>query len=251
METRVCEIADGIYRLSTFVPEIAPPAGFTFNQFLIDADEPLLFHCGPRAMFSSVSAAVAEVLRPERLRWIAFGHVESDECGAMNAWLAAAPRAVVAHGAIGCMVSLNDLADRPPRALADGEMIDLGGKRVRHIDTPHVPHAWEARLLYEETTGTLLCGDLFAHIGNGPAVTSTDIVGPAAATEDAFRSTCLTPATAPTIRRLAALAPRTLALMHGSSFAGDTAGALNALADEYARRFAQAAGAERAGRVAA
>ena len=251
METHVCEIADGIYRLSTFVPEIAPPVGFTFNQFLIDADEPLLFHCGPRAMFASVATAVAKVLPPERLRWIAFGHVESDECGAMNAWLAAAPRAVVAHGAIGCMVSLNDLADRPPRALADGEAIDLGGKRVRHIDTPHVPHAWEARLLYEETTGTLLCGDLFTHIGNGPAVTATDIVGPAAAAEDAFRATCLTPATAPTIRRLAALAPRTLALLHGSSFAGDCAGALAALADDYAGRFDRATLAERSSRAAA
>ena len=150
METRVCEIADGIYRLSTFVPEIAPPAGFTFNQFLIDADEPLLFHCGPCVMFSSVSAAAERVLRPEQLRWITFGHIESDECGAMNAWLSVAPRAVVAHGAVGCMVSINDLADRPPRSLSDGEVIDLGGKRVRHIDTPHVPHAWEARLLYEE-----------------------------------------------------------------------------------------------------
>ena len=251
METRISEIADGIYRLSTFVPEIAPPAGFTFNQFLIDADQPLLFHCGPRGMFASISAAVAQVLPPEQLRWIAFGHVESDECGAMNAWLAAAPQAVVAHGAIGCMVSLNDLADRPPRALADGEVIDLGGKRVRHIDTPHVPHAWEARVLYEETTGTLLCGDLFTHIGNGPAVTSSDIVGPAVAAEDAFRATCLTPTTAPTIRRLARLAPRTLALMHGSSFAGDCAGALAALADDYARRLEQAIGASRAGRAAA
>jgi flavorubredoxin len=251
METRVCEIADGIYRLSTFVPEIAAPAGFTFNQFLIDAEEPLLFHCGPRAMFPSISAAVAQVLPPQQLRWIAFGHVEADECGAMNAWLAAAPRATVAHGAIGCMVSLNDLADRPPRALADGEAIDLGGKRVRHIDTPHVPHAWEARVLYEETTGTLLCGDLFTHIGDGPAVTSSDIVGPAAAAEDAFRATCLTPATAPTIRRLAALAPRTLALMHGSSFTGDCAGALAALADDYARRLAHAASADQAGRAAA
>jgi flavorubredoxin len=251
METRISEIADGIYRLSTFVPEIAPPGGFTFNQFLIDADEPLLFHCGPRAMFPSISAAVTQVLPPAQLRWIAFGHVESDECGAMNAWLAAAPQAVVAHGAVGCMVSLNDLADRPPRALADGEAIDLGGKRVRHIDTPHVPHAWEARVLYEETTSTLLCGDLFTHLGNGPAVTSTDIVGPAAAAEDAFRSTCLTPATAPTIRRLSALAPRTLALMHGSSFTGDCAGVLAALADDYTRRLALAAGAVQAGRVAA
>jgi flavorubredoxin len=249
METRVNEIADGIYRLSTFVPEIAAPAGFTFNQFLIKAEEPLLFHCGPRAMFPSISAAVARVVPPERLRWIAFGHVEADECGSMNAWLAAAPRATVAHGAIGCMVSLNDLADRLPRALADGEVIDLGGKRVRHLDTPHVPHAWEARVLYEETTGTLLCGDLFTHIGDGPAVTSSDIVGPAAAAEDAFRATCLTPSTAPTIRRLAVLAPRMLALMHGSSFTGDCAGALAALADDYARRLV-AAGAQ-ANRAAA
>ena len=241
METRICEIADDVYRLSTFVPEIAAPVGFTFNQFLIDADEPLLFHCGPRAMFPAVSAAVAQVLPPDRLRWIAFGHVESDECGSMNAWLAAAPRAVVAHGAIGCMVSLNDLADRPPRALADGEVIDLGGKRVRHIDTPHVPHGWEARVLYEETTGTLLCGDVGTHLGNGPAVTSADIVGPAIEAEGAFRATCLTPDTAPTLRRLAALAPRTLAIMHGSSFSGDCAAALAALADDYACRLDRAA----------
>jgi flavorubredoxin len=135
METKVDEIAEGIYRISTWVAEIAPPAGFTFNQFLIDADEPLLFHTGPRRMFPLVREAVGGV---ERLRWITFGHVESDECGSMNEWLAAAPRAEVAHGMIGCMVSLNDMADRPPRGLADGEVIDLGGKRVRHLDTPHV-----------------------------------------------------------------------------------------------------------------
>lgn len=243
METRIDEIANGIYRLSTWLPEVAPPAGFTFNQFLIDADEPLLFHCGPRGMFALVSAAAAKVLPLDRLRWICFGHVESDECGAMNQWLAAAPRAAVAHGAIGCEVSLNDLADRPPRSLADGEVIDLGGKRVRHIDTPHVPHGWEARVLYEETTGTLLCGDIGTHLGNGPAVTSADIVGPAIEAEDAFRATCLTPDTAPTLRRLAALAPRTLAIMHGSSFNGDCAGALAALADNYARRLDRAVAA--------
>jgi flavorubredoxin len=243
METRIDEIASGIYRLSTWLPEVAPPAGFTFNQFLIDADEPLLFHCGPRGMFPLVSAAAGKVLPLDRLRWICFGHVESDECGAMNQWLAAAPRAEVAHGAIGCEVSLNDLADRPPRSLADGEAIDLGGKRVRHIDTPHVPHGWEARVLYEETTGTLLCGDLGTHLGNGPAVTSADIVGPAIEAEDAFRATCLTPDTAPTLRRLAALAPRTLAIMHGSSFGGDCAGALAALADHYARRLDRAVAA--------
>jgi len=240
MDTRVDEIADGIYRLSTWLPEVAPPAGFTLNQFLIDAEEPLLFHCGPRGLFPPVAAAAAKVLPPERLRWICFGHVESDECGAMNQWLAAAPRAEVAHGAIGCEVSLNDLADRQPRSLADGEVIDLGGKRVRHIDTPHVPHGWEARVLYEETTGTLLCGDIGSHLGGVAALVSTDIVGPAIEAEDMFRASCLTPDTAPTIRRLAALEPRTLAIMHGSSFAGDGAAALTALADDYARRLDRA-----------
>ncbi len=236
METRIDEIAPGIYRLSTFVREIAPPAGFTFNQFLIDADAPLLFHCGPRTMFPLVSAAAGKVVPLQRLRWITFGHFESDECGSMNQWLAAAPRAEVAHGFVGCMVSLNDMADRPPRALSDGEVIDLGGKRVRHIDTPHVPHGWDARVLYEEATGTLLCGDLFTHLGNGPALTGEDIVSPAAAAEDVFQATSLTPITAPTIRKLSDLRPRTLALMHGSSFVGDGAAALRGLADDYERR---------------
>jgi flavorubredoxin len=165
METKIDEIADGIYRLSTFVPEVAPPAGFTFNQFLIDADEPLLFHTGPRAMFPLVAEAVAKVLPVESVRWITFGHVESDECGSMNMWLAAAPQSQVAHGALGCDVSLNDMCDRPPLRMADGDTIDLGGKRVRHFDTPHVPHGWEARVLFEETTSTLLCGDLLSQLG--------------------------------------------------------------------------------------
>jgi flavorubredoxin len=240
METKIDEIADGIHRLSTFVPEIAEPAGFTFNQFLVDADEPLLFHCGPRQMFPLVSDAVSRIMPLERLRWITFGHVESDECGSMNEWLAAAPQAEVAHGVIGCLVSLNDLADRPPRALEDGEVIDLGGKRVRHLDTPHVPHAWEARVLYEEATGTLLCGDLFTHIGDGPALTRDDIVGPAMETEDIFLASCLTPQTAPAIRKLSDLGPRTLALMHGSSFDGDCPAALRALADGYQERLENA-----------
>lgn len=155
METKVDAIAEGIYRLSTFVPEIAAPAGFTFNQFLIDAEEPLLFHCGPRSLFPSVSKALSAIMPIERLRWISFGHVEADECGSMNLWLAAAPQAQVVHGQTACMVSLNDLADRPPRALADGDLMDIGGRRVRYIDTPHVPHAWESGLIYEETTRTL------------------------------------------------------------------------------------------------
>jgi len=236
MTTTVDEIATGIYRFSTWVPDIAPPAGFTFNQFLIDGEDPLLFHTGPRAMFPLVSAAVARVLPVERLRWIAFGHVEADECGSMNQWLASAPRAEVAHGITGCLVSLNDLADRPPRPMADGEVLDLGGMRVRHIDTPHVPHGWEARVLYEETTGTLLCGDLFTHLGNGPALTKADIVGPAIEAENIFRYTSLAPDTAAVMRRLANLGPTTLALMHGSSFNGDAAKALDDLAGAYETR---------------
>jgi len=233
MQTNVDEIADGIYRLSTWVPDVAPPAGFTFNQFLVMGDEPLLFHTGLRGLFPLVSDAVARVVPVERLRWITFGHVEADECGSMNEWLAAAPQAEVAHGALGCLVSLNDMADRAPRALADGEVLDLGGKRIRHIDTPHVPHAWEARLLYEETTNTLLCGDLFTHLGNGPAVTSDDIVEPAMEAEAMFRATCLAPDTAAVMRRLADLRPATLALMHGSSYTGDGAKALYELAAAY------------------
>jgi flavorubredoxin len=237
--TRIDEITDGIYRISTLVPGIGPD-GFSFNQFLIDAEEPLLFHTGHRSMFASVADAIATVLPLDRLRWIAFGHVESDECGSMNQFLAAAPRAQVPHGALGCQVSLDEMADRPPRPLADGEVLDLGGKRIRHLDTPHVPHGWEARVIFEETTATLLCGDLFTHMGNGPALVETDLVGPASAAEDLFRATCLTPGTAPTIERLAELAPRTLALMHGSSFTGAAAGQLRALADDYDRRLAQA-----------
>jgi len=234
MKTTTNEIADGIFRFSTCVPDVTPD-GFTFNQFLIKAEEPLLFHTGPRAMFLLISEAVSRVVPIEKLRWITFGHVESDECGSMNQWLAAAPRSEVAHGSVGVMVSLNDLADRPPRMLQDSEIIDLGGKRVRHIDTPHVPHGWEARVLFEETTRTLLCGDLFTHTGDGPALTAVDIVGPAKKAEELFHATCLTPNTAATIRKLAALSPKTLAIMHGSSFNGDADRALHDLAGLYDR----------------
>jgi len=232
METRIDEIADSIYRVSTFVPEM----DFMFNQFLVDADEPLVFHGGPRATFPAVSDAVASVVSLDRLRWLSFGHWEADESGSMNEWLAAAPSAQVAHTAIGVMVSVTDQADRPPRGLHDGEVLDLGGKRVRHLATPHVPHAWDAGLLYEETTGTLFCGDLFTAGGASPVLTDDDRVGPAMAAEDVFLATSLTPALAPTIRRLAQLEPRTLGLMHGPSFNGDCASQLRGLADAYALR---------------
>lgn len=236
METKIAEIADGIYRLSTLVPEVAPPAGFTFNQFLVTGDEALLFHTGPRRMFPLVHGAVARLMPPEKLRWISFGHVEADECGAMNDWLAAAPRAEVTHGATACLVSLNDLADRPPHMLAEDAVLDLGGRRLRFLPTPHLPHGWEAGIFLEETTGTLLCGDLFTQVGDGPALTGADIIGPAIAAEDMFHASSLHPDSGALLRRLAALQPRRLALMHGPSFEGDGAAALMALAADYDRR---------------
>jgi flavorubredoxin len=236
METKIHEIADGVYRLSTFVPDIAPPRGFTFNQFLVIGDEPLMFHTGLRRMFGLNLEAVRRIMPPERLRWIAFGHFESDECGAMNEWLAAAPHATPAHGRTGCLVSLNDFADRAPRVLDDGEVIDLGGKRVRFVDTPHTPHGWDAGVLFEESTRTLMCGDLFTQLGNDRPVTEGDVVGPSIAAEDLFQYSSLNPEMGATIRSLSALAPRTLALMHGPTFVGDGAAALEALADEYDRR---------------
>lgn len=232
MDTVVTEIADQIFQLSTYVK----PADLRFNQYLIVADEPLLFHCGQRQLFPAVRAALATVIKVERLRWVSYGHFEADESGAMNDWLGVATAACVAVGEIGCMLSANDIAIRTPRALGDGEVLDLGGKRVRYLATPHVPHCWDAGLLYEENTHTLLCGDLFTQSGNGKATTESDIVTPALAIEDRYHSTALTPSTAPTMRRLAKLDPGTLGLMHGPVFRGNGAQALHALADGYAQR---------------
>ncbi|HEY6982815.1 MBL fold metallo-hydrolase [Reyranella sp.] len=235
MKTEVTEIADKIYRLSTFVPAVGP-TGFTFNQFLIDADEPLLFHYGQRSLFPLVSEAVKSVIPLARLRWTTCSHVEADESGALNQWLAAAPNATPAHGRVGCNIWLTDMADRRPRALKNDETVDLGGKTVRWLDTPHVPHNWDAGLIYEETTGTLFSSDLFTQFGACPATTASDIVEPAIATGKAVPFMPATPQAAPTLRRLAALAPRTIALMHGPAFEGDGAAALNALADYYATK---------------
>ena len=236
METRVAEIADGIHQLTTHVPEM----NFSFNQYLVTADEPLLFHTGPRRMFPLVSDAVARVVPVDQLRWISFGHVESDECGSMNDWLGAAPQSTVAQSMTGCMVSVTDLADRAPRPLADGEVLDIGGHRIRWIDTPHVPHAWEAGIIYDETTRTLFCGDLFTRTGAYAPASTDDIMGPAIAAEDIFRSSSLAPSSGPTVRRLADLDVATLALMHGPAFTGDCRGALLDLADDFDKRIATA-----------
>lgn len=237
MKTEVSEIADRIYRLSTFVNAVGP-TGFTFNQFLIDADEPLLFHYGQRSLFPLISAAVKSVIPLDKLRWTTCSHVEADESGALNQWLAAAPKATPAHGQVGCNIWLRDMADREPRVLANDEVLDLGGKRVRWLDTPHVPHNWDAGVIYEETTGTLFSSDLFTQFGPAEPTTESEIVGPAIATEKAVPYMPVTKLTEPTLRRLAGLKPTTIALMHGPAFKGDGAAALTALADHYRDRLA-------------
>lgn len=238
MRTRIDEIAERIYRISTFVPGVAGPQGFTYNQFLLDAEEPLLFHTGMRGLFGAVSAAVTTVLPLSRLRWIAFGHVEADECGAVNDFLAACPHAQVASGSLACQLSLDDLCDRTPRSLADGEVLDIGGmdlrRHVRQVNTPHVPHNWEAQVMFEEQTGTLLCGDLFTQLGDGAPTLEGDLIERSVQAEIASRPTSNPSAAAVTLRSLAELAPTTLAIMHGSSFSGDGAAALRGLADAYA-----------------
>jgi flavorubredoxin len=233
METRIDEIAPDIFRLSTHIPDVAPPAGLTFNQFLVRDEQPFVFHTGMRALFPLVSGAIGKLIALQDLRWVAFGHVEADECGAMNLLLEAAPSAGVAHGQMACMLSLNDLADRPPRAFADGEVLDLGNHRLRFVATPHVPHNWESGLWFDETTRTLLAGDLFTHVGDGPAVTEDGIVEPAAAAEAMFHATSSGPDLLPTLRRLADIEPTTLALMHGSSFRGAGGDELRSLAKAY------------------
>lgn len=240
MQTRIDQISNRIYRISTCIPEAAP-GGFTFNQFLVDADEPLLYHTGMRALFPAVRAAVETVMPVGRLRWIAFAHLEADECGAVNEFLAAAPHAQVAHGALGCLLSLDDQCLRPPRPMQDGEVLQLGGatlaRRVIEIATPHVPHNWESHMFFEQQTGTLFCGDLLTQLGDGPPVTSEDILGAAIAAEQTFRQTSLGPAVPATYRRLADLRPRQLAIMHGSAYAGDCPALLRAMADVYEQQF--------------
>jgi len=232
METTVNEVARDVYRLSTWIPDIGAD-GFTFNQFLLTGDEPFLFHCGQRQLFPLVSEAINRVMPVEKLRWISFGHLEADECGAMNMLLDAAPNAQVTHGMLAIALSLNDMCDRPPVPATD-EPLDIGGHRLRFIPTPHVPHNWEAGLWFDETTSTLLAGDLMAQAGNPAALTESDCVATALEAETFFHATGLTTNLQPTLAQLAELQPTTLAVMHGSSYSGDGAGQLRALADGYA-----------------
>lgn len=230
--TNVHEIADGIYRINTPV-KIADEIGFSFNQYLIVDDEPLLFHTGLRKMFPLVREAVASVLPVERLRYIAFSHVEADECGSLNEWLAVSPQSLPLCGSVASLVSISDLADRAPRSLADGEAVSLGTHSVRWFDTPHLPHAWDCGFLTEEYTRTLLCGDLFTHGGADlPPITESDILGPSEAFRQGMDYFSYTKNARELLERLAVTEPATLACMHGSAWSGNGAELLRALADE-------------------
>jgi flavorubredoxin len=229
--TRVDEIADGIFRISTPVPPSDElPPGFSFNQFLIQDEKPLLYHTGPRQMFALTLEAIASVIPVETLRYIGFSHVESDECGALNDFLAVAPAAEPLCSAVAAMVSMEDLADRPPRGLDDGETIDLGRHVVKWTATPHLPHGWECGHLFENQTKTLFCGDLFTQFGSEhPAITEDDILGPSEDARAAMDYYSHTKKCGELVSKLAALKPETLACMHGASWRGDGAALLQSL----------------------
>lgn len=229
--TSVDEVAANIYRISTGV---TPPGlgGFSFNQYLIVDDAPLLFHTGPRKMFATVREAIGRVLPVEKLRYIGLSHFEGDECGALNEFLAAAPQAAPLCGQIGAMTSVGDVADRELRALNDGEALALGVRSVRWFDAPHVPHGWDCGFLLETTTSTLLCGDLFTQSGaDNPALTEADILGPSEAFRRQMDYFAHGKNSRAVLEKLASQNPRTLACMHGSAWRGDGAKLLRALAD--------------------
>lgn len=229
--TNVHEVADGIYRISTPVV-FENGNSFSFNQYLITDDDPLLFHTGPRKMFPLVHEAVASLLPVEKLRYIGFSHVEADECGSLNEWLAVAPHSMPLCGRIAAMVSIEDMADRKPRALTDDEVLVLGKHRVRWFDAPHLPHAWDCGFITEELTRTFLCGDLFTQGGADlPPLTESDILGPSEAFRHEMDYFSYTKNTRAMLERLASAEPATLACMHGSAWSGDGAMLLRALAD--------------------
>jgi flavorubredoxin len=225
------EIAPDLYRISIF----APQGNFQFNHFLVKDDEPLLFHTGLRGMHAEIREAVAKLINPSDLRHISFSHFESDECGSLNEWLAAAPKADVICSQVGARVNLNDFTGRQTRGLPDGGALATGKYRFRFCRTPHLPHGWDAGVLFEETQATLLCSDLFHQMGDVEPLTSGDVVGRARQALKDFQAGILaeyvpyTPLTGQNLKKLAELKPKTLAIMHGSSFTGDCAQALDDL----------------------
>lgn len=229
--TTIDEIAENIFRISTPVPPNPDlPPGFTFNQFLINDERPLLYHTGPRQMFALTMEAIASVIPVDTLRYVGFSHFESDECGALNDFLGVAPKAEPLCSDIAAMVSVGDIADRPPRALTDGETLNLGRHDVTWTATPHLPHAWECGHLFDTLTRTLFCGDLYTQMGSEhPAITEDDILEASEQSRAGLDYYSHTKNCGPLIKKLAALEPRVLACMHGASWRGDGAAMLNSL----------------------
>ncbi len=233
--TRIDEIERGIFRIHTPVREMPGGFGFSFNQYLVVDDEPLLFHTGPRRMFPLVREAIDQVLPVEELRWIAFSHVEADECGGLNEFLAAAPNARPLCSQVGALVSVNDLADREARGLADGELVTIGKRTLTWLDAPHLPHGWDCGYLADVTGHTLFCGDLFTQPGaDHEPVTEGDVLGPSEGFRKAMDYYSHAPSARRLIDKLAATRPRTLLCMHGAAFRGDGAKLLHALSDALA-----------------
>jgi len=236
METLIDEIAPDLYRLSTYIAKI----NLQFNQFLVTDDEPLLYHTGLRGMFPQVRDAVARVVDPARIRWISFSHFEADECGSLNEWLALAPQAKPVCGMIGALVNINDYTGGRARIMATGEVLATGRHRFRFLETPQVPHAWDASLLFEETGVTLFCSDLFLQNGELCPLTEEDLVEPARQSLLAYEAGPLAHPypyaswTDETLQMLAGLKPKLLAIMHGSSYRGDGERTLRELAAMYA-----------------
>jgi flavorubredoxin len=243
---QIDEIAPDLFRISVYAPQF----DLQFNHFLVRDDEPLLFHTGMRRMFPEVREAVARLIDVTSLRWISWSHFEVDECGALNDWLAVAPHAQPACSEVGAMVNLQDFSDRPPRGLAPDDVLHTGRHRFRYVATPHLPHGWDAGMLFEETDRVLLCSDLFHQIGQVEPLTSQDVLGRWDSAIAAMQAhpvlmdyVPFTPKTRTRLETLAALEPRLLATMHGSSFSGDGGAALRGAGDVLERRLAAVAGA--------
>lgn len=233
--TQLDAVGNDLYRISTGIPADVVPGGFSFNQYLLVDDEPLLFHTGPRGLFPAVRAAIETVLPVSRLRYISFCHHEADECGALNDFLAAAPLARPLCGQIAAMTSIEDLADRSPRVLADGEELSLGTHTVQWLDAPHVPHGWENGFLFEKEDGVLFCGDLFTQGGSDCEPVSESILEASERMRAMMDYFSHGGNTGPVLERLAALKPRFLACMHGSAYRGDGGVLLRQLADRLHR----------------
>src|SRR5262249_52830229 len=233
--TRIEEIAPDIFRINTPLGHI--PGGFSYNQYLVRDDTPLLFHTGPRRLFAATRKAVAAAMPIEGLRYVALSHYEADECGALNEFLAAAPHATPVCSKVAAMIAIRDQAEREPKELAHGETLSLGANTVEWVDAPHLPHGWECGYLFAREAKTLFCGDLFTQPGTGDAaVTSSDILGPSEAFRGKFDYFSHTRDIDALIGRVARLEPTTLACMHGSAWQGDGGALLRELGKSLARQ---------------